>query len=261
MYTSIQVGTIPILSPIVVGSIQILPQLLQPMLVYSQFNQYPMPCFCGSSLLPSSTLSYCANNPHRSRIGGNNFRSTGGAIEPGSGAQACYKKQQSSHEAGKDQNPGWPPFARTVAPFALPKLDTPQHKQPIGESISGGSKIGKNHLWNPQRISYQYSQRPSRISTFTKKPLGNQVSLLGPHPSSLPLQSHSSQKFVTSSSSKIISPQNNSSSLHKKQSEMSEFTEEDEDFIQKFIGLSTVDLDTSDVVVPQRATSSTNWDL
>lgn len=51
------------------------------------------------------------------------------------------------------------------------------------------------------------------------------------------------------------------SSSTKNQIKMSLLSEEDEIFIQKFLGLSTADRDGEEVVVPLNATTSTNWDL
>lgn len=42
---------------------------------------------------------------------------------------------------------------------------------------------------------------------------------------------------------------------------MSLLTEDDEAFIQQFVGLSTDDLESAVVAVPKKAISSTNWDL
>lgn len=95
---------------------------------------------------------------------------------------------------------------------------------------------------------------------FTSRSKVNRNSILGPHPSTFLKTTtfNSKQKpFSTSNIQNRYKPSIN----HKVQGKMSQISEADEAFIQQFVGLSTQDLDSIGVVIPQQAASSTDWSM
>ncbi|XP_078163497.1 uncharacterized protein LOC144558529 [Carex rostrata] len=288
----IQVGTIPIISQIVIGSIPIFPTIstlenyLNPL--QQQKREHETGLFQPSTTLamlppvqalrsiqwsqtPSSATSRCCLLSIQDSLQDTIFDHSKKEGDP----HMLERKNIEQISTGfEDIIPKVGPNRKHLPYLALPthanyQNVSAQHFVHSQKDITLRSKQKpKVFVQNSMQISRTPSKYASKKFIFAGKPKRYQASILGPRPippffhcslvspqpNPLPHHSHANLSPVSPISLSILSH-------HIAKPAMTSFTEDEEAFIQQFIGLSTLDGASEIVAVPKKATSSTNWAL